>query len=142
MATVEEIEQAIRALSPDERIRLAHSLPALIPNWTAMFCGKPAYAIPRSAPHSLPRSMNWMRNLRAIPSGSVLCGSAISSCRGDLRARSWHAPEIKTAARTAYARFAENPAHPAFAWNASARIHVRGRASDARLSCGGTTLRG
>ncbi|HZJ15753.1 MAG TPA: hypothetical protein VFD27_11940 [Chthoniobacteraceae bacterium] len=31
MATVEEIEQAIRALSPGERIRLAHSLPALIP---------------------------------------------------------------------------------------------------------------
>jgi hypothetical protein len=31
MATVEEIEHAIRALSPDERIRLAHALPALIP---------------------------------------------------------------------------------------------------------------
>ena len=31
MTTVEEIEHAIRALSPGERTRLANSLPALIP---------------------------------------------------------------------------------------------------------------
>lgn len=31
MTTVEEIEHAIRALSPGERNRLANSLPALIP---------------------------------------------------------------------------------------------------------------
>ena len=31
MTTVDEIEQAIRSLSPGERARLAHSLPALVP---------------------------------------------------------------------------------------------------------------
>lgn len=118
MATVEEIELAIRTLSPTDRNRLARSLPTLLPELDGDILWKSITddSTPRTA---LSATLDGStQSSPVIQKSSVPSVPAISNRRGNLArdrrilAALSRASVGNPAGRTrAYGRFEENPAH-------------------------------